>query len=242
MVADGALVDVSTRHRVCKLATCNLNQWAMDFAGNLQRVEESARQVIAHFLPLPKQACPSALIPPHRQHRVPGNTTRRSLTERVCTQAVAAGARYRVGPELELPGYGCDDHFLEPDTVDHSWEALGQLLQNRDARAIVMDVGMPVIHRGVRYNCRVFALHGRVLLIRPKMHLADDGNYREGRYFTTWKREGAVEQHRCACVCELACLLAWQLRLASAGGKCDDGRARRACSDVFCASRGLLRG
>ena len=23
------------------------------------------------------------------------------------------GARYRLGPELEIPGYGCEDHFLE---------------------------------------------------------------------------------------------------------------------------------
>jgi NAD+ synthase (glutamine-hydrolysing) len=31
------------------------------------------------------------------------------------------------------------------------------------------------------YNCRVFLLDGRVLLIRPKLHLANDGNYRETR-------------------------------------------------------------
>ena len=38
-------VDVSTRHRVCKLATCNLNQWAMDFEGNLERVIRSIQEV-----------------------------------------------------------------------------------------------------------------------------------------------------------------------------------------------------
>lgn len=30
----------------------------------------------------------------------------------------------------------------------------------------------------MRYNCRVFLLNRRVLLIRPKLHLANDGNYR----------------------------------------------------------------
>lgn len=30
----------------------------------------------------------------------------------------------QVGPELEVPGYGCEDHFFELDTVVHSWEAL----------------------------------------------------------------------------------------------------------------------
>lgn len=40
---------------------------------------------------------------------------------------------------------------------------------------------MPVLHMGVRYNCRVFCLDRRVVLIRPKLFMADDGNYREGR-------------------------------------------------------------
>jgi predicted amidohydrolase len=34
---------------------------------------------------------------------------------------------------------------------------------------------------GVLYNCRVLLLDGKVLLIRPKLHLANDGNYRETR-------------------------------------------------------------
>jgi len=29
--------------------------------------------------------------------------------------------RCQVGPELEIPGYGCEDHFNEHDTVEHSW-------------------------------------------------------------------------------------------------------------------------
>lgn len=120
-------------------------------------------------------------------------------------QAKQAGARYRVGPELELPGYGCEDHFLEPDTISHSWEALGHILQEEACNGILVDVGMPVVHRGVRYNCRAFVLDGRVLLLRPKMHLADDGNYREGRYFTTWKRNGCFEEHRCATIGAACC-------------------------------------
>jgi NAD+ synthase (glutamine-hydrolysing) len=64
--------------RLVQVATCNLNQWAMDFEGNLQRVVASIRQ------------------------------------------AKAAGAVYRVGPELELTGYGCEDHFLEDDTIKHA--------------------------------------------------------------------------------------------------------------------------
>ncbi len=30
----------------------------------------------------------------------------------------------QLGPELELPGYGCEDHFQELDTVEHCWECI----------------------------------------------------------------------------------------------------------------------
>lgn len=81
-------------------------------------------------------------------------------------------------PELEVPGYGCEDHFQELDTIQHSWECLAELLAGGATHGILCDVGVPVIHRGVRYNCRAYLLDGRVLLLRPKLSLADDGNYR----------------------------------------------------------------
>lgn len=127
------------------VATCNLNQWALDFDGNLERIIESIRV------------------------------------------AKARGARYRVGPELEVCGYGCEDHFLEQDTFFHCWQSLETILRSDVTNDILCDIGMPVMHNGVRYNCRVFCLNQRILFIRPKLFLADDGNYREKRWFTTWK-------------------------------------------------------
>jgi len=55
-----------TAMRLATLATCSLNQWALDFDGNLARTLAS------------------------------------------CAAARARGATYRVGPELELTGYGCE--------------------------------------------------------------------------------------------------------------------------------------
>ena len=60
--------------KLVTLATCSLNQWALDFEGNAERIIESVRR------------------------------------------AKAAGATLRVGPELEVTGYGLLDHFLEGDT------------------------------------------------------------------------------------------------------------------------------
>lgn len=146
--AAAAPADRASHLRVARLATCNLNQHALDFRGNEERIAQSIRA------------------------------------------AKEQGARYRLGPELEIPGYGCQDHFLESDTVRHSWQVLARLLRDPDLTSgIVCDIGMPVIHRGVRYNCRIWCLDSRILFIRPKLYLANDGNYREHRYFTTWHRE-----------------------------------------------------
>uniref|UniRef100_A0A8C0KTB1 Glutamine-dependent NAD(+) synthetase n=1 Tax=Canis lupus dingo TaxID=286419 RepID=A0A8C0KTB1_CANLU len=53
----------------------------------------------------------------------------------------------------------------------------------------------PVLHRNVRYNCRVIFLNRRILLIRPKMALANEGNYRELRWFTPWSRSRQTEEY-----------------------------------------------
>ena len=105
------------------------------------------------------------------------------------------GARYRLGPELEIPGYGCEDHFLEGDTFLHSWECLAEILKGDLTTDILCDIGMPVMHRNVRYNCRIFALNGKILFIRPKLILAADGNYRETRWFAAWQRPRQLEEH-----------------------------------------------
>ncbi|ORY78946.1 hypothetical protein BCR37DRAFT_98573 [Protomyces lactucae-debilis] len=133
------------------LATCSLNQWALDFDGNLERIVQSIRI------------------------------------------AKERGAKMRVGPELEVPGYGCLDHFLEGDTYLHSWEVMGKILQDTTCHGILLDIGMPVMHRNVKYNCRVLALDGKILMIKPKDALCNDGNYREMRYFTPWNKPQQIE-------------------------------------------------
>ncbi|KAL1922670.1 uncharacterized protein VTP21DRAFT_10209 [Calcarisporiella thermophila] len=135
------------------VASCVLNQWALDFEGNLQRIIASIRE------------------------------------------AKRRGARLRVGPELEVTGYGCYDHFLEGDTYLHSWEMLANILNDEECNDILLDIGMPIMHKNVKYNCRVLILNRKILLIRPKMFLANDGNYRELRWFTPWCKPRTVEEY-----------------------------------------------
>lgn len=127
-----------------RVAASTLNQWALDFDGNLQRTIDS------------------------------------------CNEAKQLGARYRVGPELELSGYGCEDHFLEHETTHHSCESLAALAASGVSDGMLVDVGLPFAYRGALYNCRALLLNGKVLLIRPKTALADDLCYREGRWFAAW--------------------------------------------------------
>jgi NAD+ synthase (glutamine-hydrolysing) len=56
-------------------------------------------------------------------------------------EAIDLGASIRVGPELEIPGYGCEDAFYEMDTTFHSWQVLGEIIK-QDFKDILIDVGM----------------------------------------------------------------------------------------------------
>ncbi|XP_034933710.1 glutamine-dependent NAD(+) synthetase [Chelonus insularis] len=138
--------------RIVKVAVCTLNQWAMDFEGNLGRILESI------------------------------------------DKAKKAGATFRSGPELEISGYGCEDHFYESDTTFHSWQVLARLLDSTICRNIIVDVGMPVMHKNITYNCRVIFLNSQILLIRPKMRMCDTTLYRESRWFSPWSKEKVVEE------------------------------------------------
>uniref|UniRef100_A0A4W3JCJ0 Glutamine-dependent NAD(+) synthetase n=1 Tax=Callorhinchus milii TaxID=7868 RepID=A0A4W3JCJ0_CALMI len=130
--------------RKVTLAACSLNQWALDFDGNLQRILRSIEI------------------------------------------AKSKGAKYRLGPELEICGYGCSDHYFESDTLLHSFQVLAELLASPITQDIICDVGMPVMHKNIRYNCRIIFLNKKIVLIRPKLIMAKNGNYREFRWFTPW--------------------------------------------------------
>ena len=53
----------------------------------------------------------------------------------------------------------------------------------------------PIAHKNIKYNCRVIILDRKILFIRPKLYLANDGNYREMRYFIPWSPVRHVEDY-----------------------------------------------
>lgn len=73
------------------------------------------------------------------------------------------------------------------------WECLKELLLGDWTDGILCSFGMPVIKDSERYNCQVLCLNRKIIMIRPKMWLANDGNYRELRWFTAWKSKDHLE-------------------------------------------------
>lgn len=128
-----------------------LNQWAMEFQGNKERILQSI------------------------------------------ALAKSQGSRLYVSSELAVPGYGCQDHFLESDTFLHSWQALGEILSDPVTQDILIFLGMPVMHKNTGYNCTVVILNTKILLIRPKQAMCDTNNYRESRWFCPWRKLMATE-------------------------------------------------
>jgi NAD+ synthase (glutamine-hydrolysing) len=62
-----------------------------------------------------------------------------------------------------------------------------------DELLVLCDFGMPVLDAGVRYNCRVLCQNQEILLIRPKIAVADAGNYHKSRYFTAYRPSATNE-------------------------------------------------
>uniref|UniRef100_A0A4W3JFF1 Glutamine-dependent NAD(+) synthetase n=1 Tax=Callorhinchus milii TaxID=7868 RepID=A0A4W3JFF1_CALMI len=129
--------------RKVTLAACSLNQWALDFDGNLQRILRS------------------------KYHS-------------------GRGDLQFIHFKILYDGYGCSDHYFESDTLLHSFQVLAELLASPITQDIICDVGMPVMHKNIRYNCRIIFLNKKIVLIRPKLIMAKNGNYREFRWFTPW--------------------------------------------------------
>jgi NAD+ synthase (glutamine-hydrolysing) len=114
------------------IAHVSLNQSALDFEGNKNRIIKSIQK------------------------------------------AKAMGCSYRTCQETEIPGYGCEDHFMELDTYTHCWEVIADILRDPElTKNILVETTMPILFRSSSYNCKLLLLNGKIVGIRPKIFLAD---------------------------------------------------------------------
>ncbi|KAE9417480.1 hypothetical protein Angca_005993, partial [Angiostrongylus cantonensis] len=88
-----------------------------------------------------------------------------------CEDANRCGPRLLLGPELEIPGYGCAYHFFKLDMAIHSWEILkgivreilGSLVDLFQRPVLLIVTRMPVRQRILLYNYVLAVLNGYVI-------------------------------------------------------------------------------
>lgn len=157
--------------------------------------------------PLPPSTLAFCIAAAHpRVHR--GCTCRGSA---VSPGSRARGVRLRLrGP---LPGDGHRRALLGGRVRDiavrpHRRHACGHRHAHRAPRRAVQQarqrafpstqLGVPPSHHASQPSpvprSRVFLCNGRVVLVRPKLAMANDGNYREGRWFSPWDEARGLEE------------------------------------------------
>ena len=104
------------------------------------------------------------------------------------------GAKIILMPELVTTGYSCQDHFMERENYDLAMNIIRNITLDNDlSKDTMIILGSPVLFDDIKYNTMIFICNQKIVLIRPKMILADDGNYREARFFSPWTKKGLYE-------------------------------------------------
>ena len=108
-------------------------------------------------------------------------------------EALDQGSKFHLGSELFVTAHGALSHHKEADTLRAANEILIKILKTAP-KGIAYTVNMPWLHNDVLYNSVVVCLNGEIKHIVPKIAMADDGNYREGQFFTPWNSSKGIEE------------------------------------------------
>jgi NAD+ synthase (glutamine-hydrolysing) len=108
---------------------------------------------------------------------------------KVISSCIEQNVKLVVFPELVVCGYSCEDHFYERELYSYSFDIIKEIIKKSREVDMIISLGCPIIHNDVKYNTNIFIYGGKIVLIRPKTILADDGNYREARWFTVWPKD-----------------------------------------------------
>ena len=89
-------------------------------------------------------------------------------------------------PELAISGYGCEDLFFTKEALERSWKMLQYLAQK--GKGLLFSVGLPLSHKGRRYNAVAIVENAQIVGFYAKQTLAKEGVYYEPRWFEAWPR------------------------------------------------------
>ncbi len=94
-------------------------------------------------------------------------------------------------PELCITGYGCEDAFHSPNTVEMTWKVLQEILPH--TKGIVTSMGMPMVFHHGLFNTVCLIADGRILGFVAKRFLAAEGIHYEPRWFKPWPQGERAE-------------------------------------------------
>lgn len=97
-------------------------------------------------------------------------------------------------PELCVTGYGCEDMFLAPATVERAEDVLEEIVQA--SSGMIVTVGLPWRHHHTVFNTVAVIVDGELVGLSAKRNLAGDGIHYEPRWFSPWP-EGEVVVTEC---------------------------------------------
>lgn len=109
------------------------------------------------------------------------------LISKTMKEAVAAGAKLCVFPELCLTGYSCGDLFLQDHLLENAKKELLWLVQESKALDAIFFVGLPYEINGKLYNMAAVFAKGELLGLVPKTYLPNYNEFYEARHFTSGK-------------------------------------------------------
>lgn len=104
--------------------------------------------------------------------------------ELAISDAVKAGAKLIVLPELGITGYSCRDIFFQESLLEAAERALGELLKYTVNYDALIAVGLPYEFMGKLYNVAAVINKGKILGLVPKKNLPNYQEFYEARQFT----------------------------------------------------------
>ena len=100
-------------------------------------------------------------------------------------QAEAAQTSVLCLPELCISGYGCEDMFLSPNTLQIAMSHAKKAARTSKTN-MIFTLGLPVAYKGSVYNGVAICQNWEIIGIQAKAHLAGDGVHYEPRWFKAW--------------------------------------------------------
>lgn len=100
-------------------------------------------------------------------------------------QAVAAGNKLIVFPELGITGYTCGDLFLQDTLLNGAIAGVKKVADYTKGKDILVVAGFPYVVKGKLYNTAAVICDGKVLGLIPKMSIPNYTEFYEARHFTS---------------------------------------------------------